>query len=235
MQFDQLKRREFITLLGAAAVAWPLAARAQSERLRRIGVLMSLAKDDPEDVQRRALLQQGLQQLGWSEGRNLHIEYRSFAGEPVRAQAMAKELVDLKPDLIIAASTPGLVAAGRETRTIPIVFVAVSDPVGQGFVKLHAPDALFMGTASKTVVVKTEGIRTYFENALLNNRPRGAKLTDYTAVVLSDTAVAVSGLDMLTGVRDGQTFSTTGRVTFVVAKREADWQIVQFHRSLVPK
>jgi hypothetical protein len=102
-------------------------------------------------------------------------------------------------------------------------------------VKLHAPDALFMGTASKTVVVKTEGIRTYFENALLNNRPRGAKLTDYTAVVLSDTAAAVSGLDMLTGVRDGQTFSTTGRVTFVVAKREADWQIVQFHRSLVPK
>ena len=133
MQLDQLKRRAFIALLGGA-VAWPLAARAQSERLRRIGVLMSLAKDDPEDVQRRALLQQGLQQLGWSEGRNLHIEYRSFAGEPVRAQAMAKELVDLKPDLIIAASTPGLVAAGRETRTIPIVFVAVSDPVGQGFV-----------------------------------------------------------------------------------------------------
>jgi ABC-type uncharacterized transport system substrate-binding protein len=133
MQLDQLKRREFITLLGGA-VAWPLAARAQSERLRRIGVLMSLAKDDPEDVQRRALLQQGLQQLGWSEGRNLHIEYRSFAGDPVRAQAMAKELVDLKPDLIIAASTPGLVAVGRETRTIPIVFVAVTDPVGQGFV-----------------------------------------------------------------------------------------------------
>jgi ABC-type uncharacterized transport system substrate-binding protein len=133
MHLDQLRRREFITLLGGA-VAWPLAARAQGERLRRIGVLMSLAKDDPEDVQRRALLQQGLQQLGWSEGRNLHIEYRSFAGEPVRAQAMAKELVDLKPDLIIAVSTPGLVAAGRETRTIPIVFVAVTEPVGQGFV-----------------------------------------------------------------------------------------------------
>jgi uncharacterized protein (TIGR02246 family) len=101
-------------------------------------------------------------------------------------------------------------------------------------VKLHAPDALFMGTASKTVVVKTEGIRAYFENALLNNRPRGAKLTDSTAVVLSDSAVAVSGLDALTGVRDGKTYGTAGRVTFVIAKRGAEWQIVQFHRSVIP-
>ena len=111
---------------------------------------------------------------------------------------------------------------------------AFSDSDVDAIVKLHASDALFMGTASQTVVVKTEGIRAYFENALLNNRPRGAKLTDYTAVALSDTAVAVSGLDMLTGVRDGKTFSTTGRVTFVVARRGTDWQIVQFHRSLVP-
>jgi uncharacterized protein (TIGR02246 family) len=111
---------------------------------------------------------------------------------------------------------------------------AFTDSDVDAIVKLHAPDALFVGTASKTVVVKMEGIRAYFENALLNNRPRGAKLTDYTAVVLSDTAVAVSGLDALTGVRDGKTFGTTGRVTFVVAKRGADWQIVQFHRSPVP-
>jgi len=128
-------RRELLAALGGAAAAWPLAARAQQgERVRRIGVLMSLSKDDPEDEQRRAVLQQSLQQLGWSEGRNLHIEYRWFAGEPVRAQAMAKELVVLKPDLIITASTPGLLAVGRETHTVPIVFVAVSDPVGQGFV-----------------------------------------------------------------------------------------------------
>src|SRR3954452_12064910 len=111
---------------------------------------------------------------------------------------------------------------------------AFTDSNVDAIVKLHSPDALFMGTASKTVVVKTEGIRAYFENALLNNRPRGAKLTDYKAVVLSDTAVAVSGLDALTGVRDGKTFGTTGRVTFVIAKRGADWQIVQFHRSPVP-
>lgn len=112
---------------------------------------------------------------------------------------------------------------------------AFTDSDVDAIVKLHAPDALFMGTQSKTIVVKTEGIRAYFENALLNNRPRSAKLTDYTAVVLSDTAVAVSGLDALTGVRDGKTFGTTGRVTFVIAKRGADWQIVQFHRSPIPK
>ncbi len=112
---------------------------------------------------------------------------------------------------------------------------AFTDSDVDAIVKLHAPDALFMGTQSNTVVVKTEGIRAYFENALLNNRPRGAKLTDYTAVVLSDSAVAVSGLDALTGVRDGKTYGTTGRVTFVIAKRGSEWQIVQFHRSPVPK
>jgi len=111
---------------------------------------------------------------------------------------------------------------------------AFTDSDVDAIVKLHAPDALFMGTASKSVVVKTEGVRAYFENALLNNRPRGAKLTDYSVLVLSDTAVAVSGLDALTGVRDGKAFGTTGRVTFVIAKRGSDWQIVQFHRSPVP-
>jgi uncharacterized protein (TIGR02246 family) len=111
---------------------------------------------------------------------------------------------------------------------------AFTDSDVDAIVKLHAPDALFMGTASKSVVTQTPGIRAYFENALLNNRPRSAKLTDSKVVVLSDSAVAVSGLDLLTGVRDGSTFSATGRVTFVIAKRGADWQIVQFHRSPVP-
>jgi hypothetical protein len=111
---------------------------------------------------------------------------------------------------------------------------AFTDSDVDAIVKLHAPDVLFMGTASKSVVTQTAGVRAYFENALLNNRPRSAKLTDSKVVVLSDSAVAVSGLDLLTGVRDGSTFSATGRVTFVVAKRGADWQIVQFHRSPVP-
>jgi ketosteroid isomerase-like protein len=111
---------------------------------------------------------------------------------------------------------------------------AFTDSDVDAIVKLHAPDALFMGTASKGVVTQTAGVRAYFENALLNNRPRSAKLTDYKVLVLSDSAVAVSGLDLITGVRDGSTFSASGRATFVIAKRGADWQIVQFHRSPIP-
>jgi len=101
-------------------------------------------------------------------------------------------------------------------------------------VKLYAPDALFIGTASKTIVVKPEGIRSYFENALLNDRPRGAALKEYETAILSDTAVMITGLDMVTGVRNGQPFSASGRTTFVVAKRGQDWQIVHFHRSAMP-
>jgi putative ABC transport system substrate-binding protein len=130
-----IRRREFITLLGGAAVAWPSAARAQTERMRRIGMLMSLAEDDSEDRPRRAAFQQSLRELGWSEGGNLRIDYRWFGGDPVRARAMAKELVDLQPDLIVATATSGLTALALQMRAIPIVFVAVSDPVGQGFVE----------------------------------------------------------------------------------------------------
>ncbi len=103
-----------------------------------------------------------------------------------------------------------------------------------GIVKLYAPDALFIGTGSKAVITKPEGIRSYFENALLNGRPRGASLKEYEVAVLSDTTVVVSGLDMVTGVRNGQPFSAAGRVTFVVGKRGPDWLIVHFHRSAVP-
>jgi putative tryptophan/tyrosine transport system substrate-binding protein len=135
MRFNHLKRREFITLLGGAAVTWPLPLRAQqADRVRRIGVLFPYVKDDSEGQLRRAVFQEGLQQLGWTEGRNIGIEYRWFAGEPARAQVMAKELVELQPDLIVAGSAPALAAVAQWTRTIPVVFVQVSDPVGSGFV-----------------------------------------------------------------------------------------------------
>ena len=111
---------------------------------------------------------------------------------------------------------------------------AFTDSDVDGIVKLYASDALFLGTGSKTVVVKPEEIRKYFEQALLNNRPRGATLGTYSTTVLSDTAVVVTGLDTVTGVRDGKLFSADGRVTFVVAKRGSDWQIVHFHRSAMP-
>jgi putative ABC transport system substrate-binding protein len=130
-----MRRREFITLLGGAATAWPLAARGQlTERVRRIGILMSLAEDDPEDRPRRAAFQKALRELGWSESGNLRIDYRWFGGDPGRARAVAKELIDLQPDLIVATATSGLAALALQMRAIPIVFVAVSDPVGQGFV-----------------------------------------------------------------------------------------------------
>ena len=132
---DQIKRREFIALLGGAAVAWPLAARAQQgERMRRIAVLMNLAADDPETRRRLAAFLQGLQELGWSEGRNLRIDHRWGVGDPDRHRANAAELVALAPDVILAHGGPIMTPLLRATRTVPIVFVNVTDPVGAGFV-----------------------------------------------------------------------------------------------------
>jgi uncharacterized protein (TIGR02246 family) len=112
---------------------------------------------------------------------------------------------------------------------------AFTDSDVEGIVKLYAPDATFLGTGSKTVVVKPEEIRKYFEQALLSNRPRGAKLDSHSATEVSDTAVIVTGLDTVTGVRDGQPVSANGRVTFVLAKRGSGWKIVHFHRSSMPR
>ena len=130
-----MKRREFITLLGGAAAAWPAGARAQQdERMRRIGVLMSLAADDPEMKARLAAFLQGLQHLGWTDGRNLRIDIRSTAGDAERIRRHAAELVALAPDVILASG--GQVVGGllQATRTVPIVFTQTPDPVGAGFV-----------------------------------------------------------------------------------------------------
>jgi putative ABC transport system substrate-binding protein len=133
MQFAQLKRREFITLLSGAA-AWPRAARAQlTERVRRIGVLIGLAEDDPETKARLVGFRQGLEKRGWSEGHNVRIDYR-FAPAGAQVQVLAKELVALQPDVIFANSTLNVSALQRESSTIPIVFAGVADPIGSGFV-----------------------------------------------------------------------------------------------------
>ena len=130
-----MRRREFITLLGGAAAAWPFAAHAQqSERVRRIGVLVSYTEGDPELKARLAGLRQGLERLGWSEGRNLHIDYRFAAGRAGRFQPLAKELIALQPEVIFVQSTAGAAALHRESGALPIVFVNVSDPVGSGFI-----------------------------------------------------------------------------------------------------
>src|SRR5215470_17523117 len=126
-----MRRREFITLVGTA-VAWPVVARGQqSEQMRRFGVLMLFAKDNPETQARITAFLQGLQKLGWIEGRNLQIEYRWGSGDPQKA---ATELVGLSPDVIFANSTPAVAALQQATRSVPIVFAQVADPVSGGFV-----------------------------------------------------------------------------------------------------
>jgi ABC-type uncharacterized transport system substrate-binding protein len=129
-------RREFISLLGGAAATWPLTARAQqAERVRRVGVLMHLAADDPEGQPRITAFEQGLRELGWAVGRNLRIDYRWAAGDPDRLRKYAAELAALAPDVILAGGgTPLVVALQQATATVPIVFVGVADPVGAGLV-----------------------------------------------------------------------------------------------------
>src|SRR5262245_43617338 len=130
-----MKRREFITLFGGATAAWPFAARAQQrERVRRIGVLMPLAADDPEGQVRITAFAQGLQELGWSVGRNLRLDYRWAAGDADRLRSHAAELVALAPDIILASGTSTVGPLLRATRTVPIVFAGVADPVGAGYV-----------------------------------------------------------------------------------------------------
>jgi putative tryptophan/tyrosine transport system substrate-binding protein len=131
-----MRRREIITLIGGAAVAWPLAARAQqSDRIRRVGVLMPLATDDLEAQARYAAFLERLQQLGWTDGRNVHVDARWSAGNAADTRKYAEELVALAPDVILATGSPGIGSALQATRTIPIVFAIVPDPVGAGHVQ----------------------------------------------------------------------------------------------------
>ena len=131
-----MRRREFITLLGGAVVAWPLTARAQQpDRMRRIGVLMGYAESDRQGQAFVAAFRDELQKLGWTEGRNIRIDTRwATPGDAESRQRFAKELVALQPDLILSHGTPATATLLQQTRTIPIVFAAVSDPVGSGFV-----------------------------------------------------------------------------------------------------
>jgi putative ABC transport system substrate-binding protein len=134
-----MRRREFITLLSGVTAAWPLAARAQQpERMRRIGILMSLAETDAEAQARVAAFREELHALGWAEGRNVRIDVRWAASNTALMKEFAKELVALQPDLILSHNTPTTASLVQQTPTIPIVFVVVSDPVGSGFVASFA-------------------------------------------------------------------------------------------------
>src|SRR6516165_836976 len=146
MQVDRLRRREFITLVGGAAT-WPLTARAQQpDRMRRIGVLMNGAADDPQGQARIAAFHDGLQELGWTRGRNARIDARWGAVDADTSRRYAAELVGLAPDVILASASAAVGALQRTTRTVPIVFVLIVDPVGAGFVETLAhPDGNITG------------------------------------------------------------------------------------------
>jgi len=130
-----MRRRDFVKGIAGSAIGWPLAASAQQrDQMRRIGVLMTRKADDPEGQKQLAALRQGLLELGWSEDKTLHIETRWTIADAAEALRFAQELIGLKSEVLVAQGTPSLVAARQVTSTIPIVFVSVADPVGQGFV-----------------------------------------------------------------------------------------------------
>jgi putative ABC transport system substrate-binding protein len=132
---EPIRGREFITLLGGAAVAWPRAAYAQqADRMRRVGVLLNRAADDPEEQARVAAFLQQLQELGWTDGRNVRVDYRWAAADANRSRTYAAELVALAPDVILASASQSTAALLQTTHTVPIVFVNVVDPVGAGYV-----------------------------------------------------------------------------------------------------
>jgi putative tryptophan/tyrosine transport system substrate-binding protein len=128
-------RRKFVAALGGVSLAWPLPVRAQQDkRLRRIGVLMALSVDDPEAQLRAKAFEAALRDLGWTQERNLRIEYRWAPPDPDRLRVLAAELIEITPDVILAGSTPVLAALLKQSTTVPMVFVQVTDPVGNGFV-----------------------------------------------------------------------------------------------------
>ncbi len=177
-----MQRRDFINVIGGTAVAWPLGARAQQpERMRRIGVLMNTSADDPNTPTYIAALSQGLQELGWSVGRNVQIDYRWVAGDTTRAGRLAAELVALTPDVILASSSPATAALQQVTRSVPIVFITVIDPVGAGFVEGLAR----LGGNLTGFLLYEYGMRGKWLELLKEIAPRVARVA-----VLRDAAIA---------------------------------------------
>ena len=175
-----MKRREFITLLGGAT-AWPLAVRAQPAQVRRIGVLMPFADDHPVGQARLAAFVQGLQQLGWTDGRNVRIDYRWSAGDADRLRKLAMELIALGPDVVMAFTSAAVAPLRQVTSTVPIVFAVVADPVGAGYVEsLARPGGNVIGFAAQEYAVSGKAMELLKEIV-----PRVTRVA-----VLRDTAIA---------------------------------------------
>jgi putative tryptophan/tyrosine transport system substrate-binding protein len=161
-----MKRREFITMLGGAAAAWPLAARAQQRGVSRIGVLIGRSERDPEGQEWSAALERGLKELGWIPGRTALIDYRWQTSDLRQRTAFVNEIVALRPDILVASTTQYLLAARDATQTIPIVFVAVADPVAQGFVaSLAQPGGMITGFGLEEPAIGAKWVELLMEIA----------------------------------------------------------------------
>jgi putative ABC transport system substrate-binding protein len=201
-----MKRREFITLLGGAAALWPLAARAQQgERMRRIGMLMAVSENDHEYQAFLAAFREGLQKLGWAEGRNIRIDTRWAALDAEAMQRFAKELVALQPDLIVSQSTPTTASLLQQTRTIPIIFALVIDPIGSGFVaSLAQPGGnatgftnLEYGLSAKWLELLKEIAPHMTRAAVLRDPALAAGIGQFAAIqsMASSSGVELSAID----------------------------------------
>ena len=249
-----MRRREFITLLGGTTAAWPLAVRAQQgERVRRVGVLMGYAENDPGAQSYLEAFRAALAKLGWTDGGNLRIELRWGAADPDRIRTFAKELADLRPDAIFGCTTPVLGALARETRTIPIVFTLINDPIGNGFVtSLAHPGGNISGFTTldpalggKWVGLLKEIAPRTVRVALLFNPATASPLQIYmpsiqaaaTSIAIGVSAAPVHAKDEIEGVIAAQARSPGG--SFIVMpdifnRRNRDLIIASAARYGVP-
>jgi hypothetical protein len=193
--FD-MRRREFITLLGGATVAWPLAGAAQQpEKIRRIGVLMGAAEADPISLVRIAAFKQRLQEVGWIEGRNLRLDVLWAAGNVDRMRAGAKEIVGLRPDVIVAHTLAPALALQKETHNIPIVFAVVSNPDGAGLVEsLTRPGCVYRKLDSAIEVMKAAEQRMRCDASDPLNRAREGRVLVQRTVRSHIVVIAGIGL-----------------------------------------
>jgi len=203
-----LRRRQFITLLGGAAVSWPLAARAQTKRMRLIGVLMGLVANDPEAQSRVVAFENGLRELGWVKGRDLSIEYR-WAGDGNLLRDDAAELLAMAPDLILANSTPVTAALRGQSQAVPIVFTQVTDPVGQGLVpNLAHPGGNLTGFTSFEFSIGTKWLEALKQTAPRVTRvalvfnPQSAPYADLFLRPVEAAAPSFSVASIRAAVRD---------------------------------
>jgi putative tryptophan/tyrosine transport system substrate-binding protein len=203
-----MKRREFITLIGGAAAAWPLAVPAQTKQMRRIGVLMGLAAGDPEAQSRVVAFESSLRDMGWVKGRNLSIEYR-WAGDGNLLRDHAAELLAMAPDLIFANSTPVTVALREQSQAVPIVFTQVVDPVGQGLVSnLARPSGNLTGFTSFEFSIGTKWLEALKQTAPRVTRvalvfnPQSAPYADLFLRPVEAAAPSFSVTPIAAAVRD---------------------------------